>query len=62
MDVFFGLIYHNSRLLYAISLKLPNGVPKPIPFCTIWGNDTSQSIGFFFSLTIIFQSIWNFGS
>jgi hypothetical protein len=52
VDVFFALIYHNWT-------QFPNGVPKPIPFCPIWRNDISKSIGFFFSLTIIFQSIWS---
>jgi len=43
VDIFFGLIYHNWT-------QLPNGVPKLIPLCPIWGNDTSKSIGFFFSI------------
>ncbi len=41
MDVVFGLSYHNWT-------QLPNGVLKPIPFCPIWGNDTSKSIDLFF--------------
>jgi len=41
--------------------KLLNGIPKPVPFCPIWGNDTSKLMekDFFFNNgTLKYLELW----